>query len=265
MHKLIFIIATALTLTACDLKMPSVTVKKSDARATKIKALFELVTFPASDGETVHADLHDNVHNEAQPVVILFHQTGANGLSEYKSITPKLKAKGYTVLQVDQRSGGSQFGGENRTVKARGGKTEYCEAYLDMEGALSYVKTNFPNVPIYAWGSSYSAALVLKLASEHGDDLAGVLSFSPATGRAMGECNANNFISSVSIPALGIRPDSEMGKGGQAQKALYDAQGLDYFVAKDGVHGSSMLDPSRAKGDTAPTWDVVWAFLDTYK
>ena len=81
----------------------------------------------------------------------------------------------------------------------------------------------------------------------------------------MGECNANNFITGVHIPALGIRPDSEMGEGGLTQKAMYIKQGLQYFVAEKGVHGSSMLDPSRAHGDVEPTWEAVWAFFDQNK
>ncbi len=235
------------------------------------------VNFTASDGGTIYADLlfsepvpgQVSEQNESQPFIVLFHQAGSNGRGEYASIIPKLRAKGYNLLVVDQRSGGGYFGHENRTVKARGGKTKYCAAYPDMEAALSYAQTKSGGGKVFAWGSSYSAALVLKLASVHGDGLAGVLSFSPATGRAMGACNANNFIADVTIPALGLRPESEMGndinKGGQKQRELYTEQGLDYYVAKDGVHGSSMLDPSRAKGDVEPTWATVWAFLDKHK
>ena len=134
-----------------------------------------------------------------------------------------------------------------------------------MEGALAHAKS-MTNGPIFAWGSSYSAALTLKLAGEHGADLAGALSFSPASGGGMGACAANNFIKAINIPTLGLRPRSEMSKtGGIPQKAMFEAQGLDYFVSEDGVHGSSMLDPSRAKGDTAPTWMAVWAVLDNHK
>ncbi len=222
------------------------------------------ITFKASDGEPVYANWLAQ-QDAAAPLIILFHQAGSNGRGEYASIIPKLRAKGYQLLVVDQRSGGGHYGSGNRTVKARGSKTKYCAAYPDLEGALQYAKTSHTNSPIFAWGSSYSAALVLKLAGEHGNDLSGVLSFSPATGRAMGECNANNFIAGVHIPALGLRPDSEMGEGGQAQKAMYQKQGLDYFVSQKGVHGSSMLDPSRAKGETAPTWEAVWTFLDAHK
>ena len=255
----VFICCTAL-LSACNLKTPPVTIKIGDVPKTGSSNIFELVQFPAADGGIVYADLYKD---DNAPLIILFHQAGSNGRGEYQNIIPKLRAKNYNLLVVDQRSGGSYYGSENRTVKARGSKTKYCAAYADMEGALVYARTKTKG-KIFAWGSSYSAALVLKLASDHGDDLAGVLSFSPATGQAMGACNANNFIKDVHIPALGLRPDSEMGDGA-AQKQMYESQGLEYFVAIDGVHGSSMLDPNRAKGNTEPTWQAVLTFLQKNK
>ena len=226
------------------------------------------VTFTAVDGETVYADLHLSNQNENQPFIILFHQAGANGRAEYANIIPKLTTKGYSLLVVDQRSGGERFGGENRTVKARGEKTDYCAAYPDMEAALTYAKIK-SNGSIFAWGSSYSAAMVLKLASEHADDLAGVLSFSPASGSSMGACSAKLFTAAVSIPTIAFRPDEEIAFVGAEEQALFEQSGHTYYVAKDGVHGSSMLDPSRtkgrAKGDVEPTWEVVWAFLGKHK
>ena len=264
MRRLVLITALTLALTACTTQATQAS-QSSDVAKTNAPTQSQAVTFKASDGETVYADLYLAEQSENTPLIILFHQAGANGRAEYAAITPNLTAKGYNVLQVDQRSGRKGFGGENRTVKAHGDNQGYCSAYPDMEGALAYSKTQNSNGKIFAWGSSYSAALSLKLASDHGDDLAGVLSFSPASSGGMGACAANNFISGVNIPALGLRPDSEMGKGGQAQKALFLAQGLDYYTAVGGVHGSSMLDPSRAGGDVEPTWNAVWAFLNKHK
>ncbi len=264
MRSLFLIPAMTLALSACHAQIIG-TAQSLTTTKTASQQQSQEVTFKAADGETVYADLYWAAQSESQPFIILFHQAGANGRAEYAAITPKLTAQGYNVLQVDQRSGGSVFGSENRTVKARGGKTDYCAAYSDMEGALSYVQTLDSNGKIFAWGSSYSAALSLKLASEHGEDLTGVLSFSPATGSGMEACAANNFISDVDIPALGLRPESEMGAGGQAQKAKYLKHGLDYYTAIGGVHGSSMLDPARAENDVEPTWMAVWAFLDTHK
>lgn len=271
MRKLVMITATALALSACTAQTMS-TAKAQQSEIEPVSAQLDLdtsnkiteINFKAADGGTVYADLHVADQDETAPFIILFHQAGSNGRGEYANIIPKLTDKGYSILVVDQRSGGGYFGSENRTVKARGGKTTYCEAYPDMEAALSYAK-NKRGGKVFAWGSSYSAALVLKLASEHGEDLVGVLSFSPATGKGMGACAANNFIAEVKIPALGLRPDSEMGKNGQKQRQMFKDRGLEYYVAKGGVHGSSMLDPARANGDVDPTWKAVSAFLNKHK
>lgn len=222
------------------------------------------VTFNAADGGVIYADLLVSDAGKSAPLILFFHQASANGRAEYSAIVPELATLGYNLLIVDQRSGGSHFGGTNRTVDARGGKTPYCPAYVDLEAALSFVIAEGFDGPRFAWGSSYSAALVLKLAGEHGDDLTGVLAFSPASGSGMGACAANQFVSDVKIPAIGFRPQSEMSDSGKAQQDLFIEHGLEFYVAADGVHGSSMLDPSRANGDTGPTWDAVWEFLDLH-
>ena len=222
------------------------------------------IMFTAADGEVVYAERFDSDAGKSAPLILLFHQAGANGRAEYESIIPELRARGFNLIVADQRSGGSHFGGHNRTVEARGQSTQYCAAYPDLEAALSYAIAEGFDGPRFAWGSSYSAGLVLKLAVEHGNELAGILSFSPASGAAMGACSANNYISKVRIPAIGLRPDSEMNAGGRAQRVMFEEGGHEFYVAEKGVHGSSMLDPSRAHGDVVPTWKAVWAFLDAH-
>lgn len=222
------------------------------------------ISFPAADGAVVYADLLTSEAGKSAPLILLFHQAGANGRAEYASIIPKLRMRGYNLLVVDQRSGGAHFGGENRTVKARGNSTKYCAAYPDLEGALDYANAQGFRGARFAWGSSYSAGLVLKLAAEHGSELTGVLAFSPANGAAMGDCSANNYIADIDIPAIGFRPASEMNAARKAQRALFEAGGHDFYLAANGVHGSSMLDPARAHGDVNETWDAVWAFLDAH-
>ncbi len=239
------------------------TVQESIDNKTNETVQHTEITFTAHDEGLVYADLHLSDQQTNTPLIILFHQAGANGRAEYANIIPKLTAKGYGLLVVDQRSGGKQFGGENRTVAARGEKTDYCSAYPDMEAALIYAQTKTSG-PIFVWGSSYSAAMVLKLASEHGSDIAGTLSFSPASGAAMGACSAKLFTAAVTIPTIAFRPDGEIAFVGTEEQALFEESGHDYYIAKDGVHGSSMLDPSRAKGDVTPTWAAVWAFLEKH-
>ncbi len=220
----------------------------------------EEIHFTAADGVTVFADIYHAEAGKIAPLVMLFHQASSDGRGEYGTIIPRLTAMGLNVLVVDQRSGGTHFGSVNRTVNALGTKTKYCAAYPDMEAALNYAKTNGFSGPRFAWGSSYSAALVLKLGGDHKDDLTAVLSFSPGSGRAMGPCNANNYLETVAVPVLALSPRNEM-KGRKEQFATLQAAGHQTFVAENGVHGSSMLVEARTKSDTSATWDTVIGFL----
>jgi alpha-beta hydrolase superfamily lysophospholipase len=221
------------------------------------------VRFSAADGITVYADIFVSEQGKSAPLVMLFHQAGSNARGEYGTIIPRLTAMGLNVLAVDQRSGGDYFGASNRTVKALGHSTQYCAAYPDMEAALKYAIDNGFNGPRFAWGSSYSAALVLKLGGDHKDALTAVLSFSPGSGRAMGACNANNYLDTVAVPVLALSPRSEMGSR-KAQFTRLKERGFQTFVAESGVHGSSMLVKSRTQSDTDATWDTVEGFLKLY-
>ena len=218
------------------------------------------VTFNASDGATVHADYQPG--EEGAPIIVMFHQARSNGGAEYAAIAPKLSAKGYSLLVVDQRSGGGKFGEENLTVKMHGKSTKFCDAYPDTEGALAFAQEAAPGVPVFIWGSSYSAALTMKLAAEHGDEIAGAVVFSPASGRSTKTCRANDYASKVSVPVKAFLPKSEMGSKGKKQRDLFLAAGHEHHVMEGGVHGASMLDPSRAKGDPAATWEAVFQFVE---
>ncbi len=219
------------------------------------------INFKAADGVKVYADLYLAPAGKEAPLVILFHQAGSSARGEYGPIIPRLSAMGLNVLAVDQRAGGKYFGSSNRTVEANGGRsTKYCAAYPDMEAALAYaIKGGFSG-PRFVWGSSYSAALVLKLGGEHKDDITAVLSFSPGSGIAMGPCNANNYLDTVAVPVLALSPRNEM-KSRKEQFARLNARGMTTFVAEKGLHGSSMLVEERTKSDTSATWDTVIGFL----
>ena len=138
------------------------------------------ITFPAADGLTVTALLYWNGNSDA-PMILLFHQA-ENSSAEYLDIAPKLTAQGYNCLAVDQRSGGSNAGIENRTYQAAKQKnlpTGYTDAYPDLEAALTYAEQELQAKQIIVWGSSYSASLALILAAQHPDEISAVLAFSP--------------------------------------------------------------------------------------
>jgi pimeloyl-ACP methyl ester carboxylesterase len=221
------------------------------------------VTLEAADGVGVYGHLYrPEISTRADgPLVLLFHQARADARGEYSAIIPRLQASGYTVLAVDQRSGGDLFGGPNRTAEEAGSDYGYCEAYADLEAALAWARGSGAS-GIAAWGSSYSAALVIRLAADYPDDVAAVLAFSPASGGPMAECAAGEVLDDLTTPALVFRPEREMDVPSVSrQAAAFEAAGIRVYVAAGGVHGSSMLDPSRAEGGVEATWEVVLDFL----
>ena len=225
-------------------------------------AAAEEVRFLASDGITIFADEITHSSGTGAPLLILFHQAGGDGRAEYAYAAPRFSAAGFSLLVVDQRSGGNRFGGVNRTVEALGESTGYCAAYPDLEAALLYASQRYGG-PIYAAGSSYSAGLVIKLGAKHADKLAGVIAFSPAAGGPMKDCSPNPFATTLKTPTMVLRPRREMANPAVAdQFALFEKAGHTMFVAENGVHGSSMLDPARTKSDTEAVWQAVLAFFE---
>ena len=219
------------------------------------------VTFSASDGGRVHGSWFSGTR-EAVAVVVAFHQGGASGEGEYGPIVPRLNEAGYDVLVVDQRAGGDRFGGTNRTVLARGRSADYCEAAADLDGALAHAREERPDLPIILWGSSYSGALVLRLAATGPDGVAGVLAFSPASGGPMTECRGEDVSGGISVPVLALRPRSELDiESAARQFAVLRGQGHRTFVADPGTHGSSMLVEDRVGGPVDASWDVVLQFI----
>jgi dienelactone hydrolase len=221
------------------------------------------VKFDTSDGITIYGDLYGASESKSAPFVILFHQAGGDARGEYGPLVGKLLGRGYTLLAIDQRVGGSRFGGTNRTLAGLGGKEySYCDAMPDLEAALAWVKSEGFTGPRAAWGSSYSAALVLRLAAAHGGDLSAVLAFSPASGGPLAACRGEDVADAIKIPVLIMRPASEMQRDStEQQMAIFKEHRFETYVAENGVHGSSMLVPSRVEGSVDETWSVVLGFL----
>ena len=237
------------------------------------KALFLILLFPvvanaqqkieltSKDGITVHGWYYES--EESTGAIALFHQAGSNALAEYSGIAARLVEAGYSVLAIDQRKGGSRLGGENLTsAQVDEESLSYCDAYPDLEVATNYLNERSRR-KIIVWGSSYSAALVLKLSIEHHDQVMAVLAFSPASGGPMGECSANQFIEALKVPTLALRPAREAEiESVRAQLDLFEEQGFETYISPEGVHGSSMLNPDRA-ADAQDTWAQVLNFLNT--
>lgn len=220
------------------------------------------VAMETTDGVTVHGDLYTASEDRAAPLVLLFHQGGGDARGEYGPLVPRLLERGYHALAIDQRRGGERLGGTNRTVAGLGAAAyTYCDAAPDLDAALAFVRAEGFTGPLVAWGSSYSGALALGLAERRPDEIRGVLAFSSASG-AMDGCEPDP--ASLTVPALALRPAGEVQVESVARQLdRFEREGVQTYVAPNGVHGSSMLNPRRVLGSVEPTWNVVLAFLES--
>jgi dienelactone hydrolase len=210
----------------------------------------------AADGVTVHATRYPA--ERARAVVLLFHQ--ANGsAAEYKAIAPRLAALGYEVLATDQRSGGDLFG-PNRTVNANGRSSDFLSAEPDLDAALAWARQR--ELPVIVWGSSYSAALVFRLAARHPGDIAALVAFSPGEylGRPDAVRSAARQLSLPIFAAAASDPEEQA-----ALRTIVDAAPSQtetaYLPSTGGIHGSSTLDASRNPTGADAAWISVTEFL----
>lgn len=222
------------------------------------------VIFLSTDGTELSGALY-RTDDDRAPVVLLFHQ-GGGSLAEYERIAPRLVAAGYHALAVDLRRGGDLFGVPNQTVlRWRGPEPSYCDAYQDLESTMQFAREIGLRGPLVAWGSSYSAALVVRLGAEYPKQIAAVLAFSPASGEPMAGCEPEPWAAHLEAPLLVLRPEREVENTEYPwiaeQLETFRSAGAETYVAPEARHGSSMLDPERNPSATEPTWLVVERFL----
>ncbi len=227
------------------------------------KISYKEVTMTTKDSVVVYGDLY--TINKESPTIIMFHQGGSNAKGEYHSITPKLLNKGYNIMAIDQRVGGSSYyGGYNRTISKLGANSfTYCDAYPDLETTLDYLIKNNYNGKRILWGSSYGAALAIQLTSKRQNDITALLAFSPSTGNAVKDCHPNQYLEHINIPLLLLRPKQEMEReSSKEQFKIAKKYHHQTYIAKHGIHGSSMLVKERVENDVQKNWNVVLEFLD---
>lgn len=272
----ILAVAAALTLGGCTMKTqqsPNETPKITGTEMTAEPAAdtpapvapessVETITFEATDGLTVTADLYLCGASDA-PFILLFHQAGYSR-GEYLEIAPQLGAMGYDCLAVDQRSGNTCNGVVNETHKAAAAENlpgGYTDAYADLEGALNYVTEQYAPKKLIAWGSSYSASLTLILASEHPREVQAALAFSPGEYFLFRDQSVAGYAAKITQPVFITSAKSEESAWRKIADAI-PSKGCKFFVPKgDGVHGSSALFASTP--NHAEYWDAVKSFLSS--
>ena len=226
----------------------------------------QTITFPSLDTLPVTADIY-LAHGSDAPLIVLFHQAGWSR-GEYGEIAPKLNVLGFNCLAVDLRSGGSVLGVTNKTAAAAsqvGAPTGYTDALPDVIASLRYARAELHASQVLAWGSSYSAALVIKVAGDEPELVDGVLSFAP------GEYfeSAGKPVDWIQTAAKKIRTPTFITSARHEKPAwvsIFEAIPVEfrvsYLPATSGNHGSRALWGKFADSDGY--WGAVRAFLDDH-
>jgi len=222
------------------------------------------VTFPSMDGLEVTAHTYITHDDKSAPVIILFHQAGWSR-GEYLEIAPKLNKLGFNCIAIDQRSGETINGIDNKTA-FRASKAEkltrYIDALPDIEAALRYTRSQFRESKIIAWGSSYSAALVLQLAGSQPDLVDGVLSFSPGEYFAK-QGKSKSWIKDsaihINVPVFITSARNEQNSWSAIYTAIKSKQKFSFIPDTKGNHGSRALWDQFEDSDQY--WEAVSEFL----
>jgi len=222
------------------------------------------ITFPSMDGLAITADTYIAHEDKRTPLIVLFHQAGWSR-GEYLEIAPKLNKLGFNCIAIDQRSGESVNGIANETAlraSQADKQTRYIDALPDIEASLRYVKSQYNDSKIIAWGSSYSAALVLQLAGNQPDLVDGVLSFAPGEYFAkQGKSNSwvKNSAMHINVPVFITSARIEKNSWSAIYEAIKSDQKSSFLPKSKGNHGSRALwDQFK---DSDQYWKAVNEFL----
>jgi len=211
---------------------------------TSVQAI-ETISFNSKDGLEVTADLYLTDNMQA-PFIILFHQAGWSR-GEYLEIGPKLNEMGFNCMAVDQRSGAKVNEVLNETAKRateKGLSTDYPDALPDMLAAIEHVKTNYKFKKLILWGSSYSSALVLKIAGDHPNIADATLSFAPGEyfGRfGQPEDWITQSAKNIKIPAFITSAKKEHAYWQSIFEAIPTTSKKSFLPTTEGNHGSRAL------------------------
>ena len=226
---------------------------------SKNKQEMTTITFPSLDGLEITADLF-HVAEEA-PVFVLCHQARYNR-TEHTETAKALMARGYNCLATDQRSGGILNDQENETTnkaKAQGLPTSYLDAEPDIIAAVNFMAEKYQQ-PVILVGSSYSAALGLKVAKEN-PNVKAVLSFSP--GEYFGDKLAlGKTITGLNKPTFITSSKSEVPTAQPLVNEVNKEVVTHFIPASDGAHGSRVLWSEQPFSEEY--WTAVNAFLEKH-
>jgi len=235
--------------------------------STSIASDNDSISFKSADGLSITADRYAPHSSDTTPLIVLFHQAGSSR-GEYNEIAPRLNKLGFNCIAVDLRSGEYSRGKDNETA-IRAGKaglaTSYADAYPDIIASLRYARQHFSNSKVIAWGSSYSAALVLKAAGDHPQLVDGALAFSPGEYFAhIGKSKTwiRDSAKNIKAPVFITSAKSEANDWASIYEVIDTGSRQSFVPETAGKHGSKALWKKYA--DSPDYWQAVSNFLSAF-
>lgn len=218
------------------------------------------LTFPTAGDIEVTADFYGLPENTK--LILACHQAGYSR-GEYIEIAPKLLAKGFNVLAIDQRSGGSVNQIDNETAIAAYDaklRTSFNNAFSDVEAALEFSTTALGYEKVYLMGSSYSSALSLVAGSKYPDKIYAVMAFSPSESVRVDDKRVIEHLENISIPIFIESPISETDRWKEFTTVINKDLLTTYVDQEETKHGASCLWPTSVGSERH--WEQVLTFLD---
>ena len=228
-------------------------------------ALADTIFINSDDGIRIIAETYMVNEDPKTPVIVLYHQAGWSR-GEYIEIAPKLNQLGFNCIAVDLRSGESVNDIPNLTAQhalEANKQIRYIDALPDIISSLQYINTHFPDADIIAWGSSYSAALVLHVAGEHPELIDGVLSFAPGEYFDKQGKSRNwirNTATEISVPVFITSAQNEKNNWVSIYNAIKSDKKSSFLPETKGNHGSRAL--WEQFSDSDQYWQAVITFLE---
>lgn len=229
---------------------------QKDSVATDTIKIHGKIEFPSLDGLTITADSYEILPGERY--VLLCHQAGFSR-GEYKETAARFNELGYNCLAIDQRSGEVCNDVVNETAKLakeQKKKTEYTDAEQDILAAIDYIHKKSGHKVIVV-GSSYSAALALKIAASN-ENVSALALFSP--GEYLNGIKLNELTEKVNVPVFATSSKKEAKEVATLLERLGSAVKDVFVPASDGEHGSKVLWPNSPSREEY--WNALIGFLN---
>lgn len=159
----------------------------------------KIVSFTASDGLPITADVYETFE-PSNKYMLLFHQEEYSR-GEFQQIAKRLVKLDYNCIAVDLRYGNEvNFINNETAMSAKSGN--YAVSMLDCEkdilAAIDYVRSEKPDAELFIMGSSFSASLCLKVATDSASLFKAVIAYSP--GEFFGEMNMADYVKNLKTP-----------------------------------------------------------------